>query len=109
MRVKKWLVFILAGRAIQNMRRSYSVKSMTANQAYIPWDFSVVMDQFKPDPNAKVSVWHGAKEPNMKKALEKLRRAFPSMDDMPFDGMGHGDIIGHPEIMAEGIKKFMER
>ncbi len=68
-----------------------------------------VIDQFEPDPNAKVSVWYGAKEPNMKKALEKLRRAFPSMDDKPFDGMGHGDIIGYPEIMAEEIKKFMER
>ena len=67
-----------------------------------------VIDQFEPDPNAKVSVWHGAKEPNMKKALEKLRRAFPAMEDRPFEGMGHGDIIGHPEAMAEGIKEFLE-
>ena len=29
-----------------------------------------VIDQFEPDPHAKVSVWHGAKEPNTKKALE---------------------------------------
>ncbi|MBR3313948.1 MAG: alpha/beta hydrolase [Atopobiaceae bacterium] len=68
-----------------------------------------VIDQFEPDPNAKVSVWHGAREPNMKKALEKLRRAFPAMEDRPFEGMGHGDIIGYPEVMAEEIKKFMER
>lgn len=68
-----------------------------------------VIDRFEPDPDAKVSVWHGAKEPNMKKALEKLRRAFPAMEDRPFEGMGHGDIIGHPEVMAEEIKKFMER
>ncbi len=45
----------------------------------------------------------------MKKALEKLRRAFPTAEDHPFEGMGHGDIIGHPEIMAAEIKKFMER
>ena len=68
-----------------------------------------VIDQFEPDPNAKVGIWHGAREPNMKKALEKLRRAFPAMEDRPFEGMGHGDIIGHPEVMAEEIKKFMER
>lgn len=67
-----------------------------------------VIDQFEPDPNAKVSVWHGAKEPNMKKALVKLRRAFPAMGDRPFEGMGHGDIIGHPEVMADEIKKFMK-
>jgi len=45
----------------------------------------------------------------MKKALEKLKRAFPAAEDKPFEGMGHGDIIGHPEIMAEEIKKFIER
>ena len=68
-----------------------------------------VIDKFKPDSNAKVSVWHGAKEPNMKKAIEKLRRAFPAIEDHPFEGMGHGDIIGHPELMAEEIRKFIER
>ena len=68
-----------------------------------------VIDKFEPDQNAKVSIWHGAKEPNMKKALEKLRRAFPAAEDKPFEGMGHGDIIGHPEIMAAELKKFMER
>ena len=45
----------------------------------------------------------------MKKALEKLRRAFPAAEDKPFEGMGHGDIIGHPEIMAAEINKFIER
>ena len=68
-----------------------------------------VIDKFEPDQTAKVSIWHGAKEPNMKKALEKLRRAFPAAEDKPFEGMGHGDIIGHPEIMAAEIKKFIER
>ena len=68
-----------------------------------------VIDQFEPDPNAKVGVWHGAKEPNMKKALKKLRRAFPAMEDKAFEGMGHGDIMSHPEVMAEEIKRFMER
>lgn len=67
-----------------------------------------VIDQFEPDPKAKVSIWHGAKEPNIKKALVKLRRAFPAMEDRSFEGMGHGDIIGHPEVMADEVKKFMK-
>lgn len=68
-----------------------------------------VIDTFEPDPSAKVGIWHGAREPNMGKALEKLRRAFPAAEDHPFEGMGHGDIIGHPEIMVGEIEKFMER
>ncbi|MCM1468552.1 MAG: alpha/beta hydrolase [Alistipes sp.] len=67
------------------------------------------INSFEPDPAAKVSIWYGAKEPNMKKALEKLRRAFPDLEDHPFEGMGHGDIIGYPEHMAEEIKKFADR
>ena len=31
------------------------------------------------------------------------------MEDKPFGGMGHRDIIGHPEVMVEGTKKFMVR
>ena len=31
-----------------------------------------------------------AKEPNMKKAVKKLKRAFPNAEDHPFEGLGHG-------------------
>lgn len=76
------------------------------NEAICLYD---TIDAFEPDPNAKVSVWHGTGEPNMKTALKKLKRAFPNLEDHPFEGMGHGDIIGHPELMAEEIKKFADR
>lgn len=66
------------------------------------------IDAFEPEPNARVSVWYGAKEPNMKKALKKLMRAFPNAENHPFEGMGHGDIIGQPELMAQEIKNFIE-
>ncbi len=65
------------------------------------------IDAYAPDPNAKVAVWHGAKEPNMKKAVQKLRRAFPSLVIRSFEGFGHGEIIAHPELMAEEIRKFI--
>ena len=65
------------------------------------------IDAYAPDPEAKVAVWYGEKEPNMKKAVKKLRRAFPAMEVHPFEGLGHGEIIAHPVIMAEEIRKFI--
>ena len=65
------------------------------------------IDGFRPDPSARVAVWYGAKEPNMKTALKKLRRAFPQAEERPFPGFGHGEIIAHPERMAEEIQAFM--
>ena len=43
----------------------------------------------------------------MKKALQKLRRAFPNAELHPFPGFGHGEIIAHPELMAAEIRRFM--
>ena len=65
------------------------------------------MDCFAPDPEARVSIWHGAKEPNMKKAVQKLQRAFPNAEDHPFEGLGHGEIIAHPAWMAREIEAFL--
>ncbi len=66
------------------------------------------IDAYAPDSNAKVAVWYGAKEPNMKTAVQKLKRAFPALEVHPFEGFGHGEIIAHPEVMAEEIKRFLE-
>ena len=65
------------------------------------------IDAYAPDPNAKVAVWYGAKEPNMKKAVQKLKRAFPTLEAHPFEGFGHGEIIAYPELMAAEIVKFI--
>ena len=65
------------------------------------------IDRFEPEPEARVSIWYGAKEPNMKKALQKLKRAFPNAQDHPFEGLGHGEIIAHPDLMAREIEAFM--
>ena len=66
------------------------------------------IDSFTPDLQAHISVWYGAKEPNMKTALQKLKRAFPNAEDHPFAGYGHGEIIAHPDVMATEIRRFME-
>ena len=65
------------------------------------------IDAYAPDPNVKVAVWYGMKEPNMKKAVQKLKRAFPALEVHPFEGFGHGEIIAHPELMAREIRKFI--
>ena len=67
------------------------------------------MKLFSVRKNAKVSVWHGEKEPNMKKAIIAIRKIYPNMEDHPFEGMGHGEIIAYPEQMAGEIKKFIEK
>lgn len=32
-----------------------------------------VIDTFAPDPEAKVAIWYGSNEPNMKKAMQKIK------------------------------------
>lgn len=66
------------------------------------------IENYLPDPTAKVSIWYGAKEPNMKKAVAALLSVYPNAEDHPFDGLGHGEIIAYPEKMAEEIIRFME-
>lgn len=65
------------------------------------------IEKFEVRPEAHVAVWYGQKEPNMKKALKILRQIYPNAEEHPFEGMGHGEIIGHPDIMARAINKFI--
>ena len=67
------------------------------------------IEKFEVRPDAKVSVWHGQKEPNMKKAILAIRKIYPRMEDHPFKDMGHGEIIAHPDLMADEIKKFIRK
>lgn len=67
------------------------------------------IDGFEPDPDARVAIWYGEKEPNMKTAVRKLKRAFPGAQDHPFAGYGHGEIIAHPDVMAEEIRRFLSK
>jgi pimeloyl-ACP methyl ester carboxylesterase len=66
------------------------------------------IDTFPPDLSARVAVWYGAKEPNMKTALKKLNRAWPNLEEHPFPGFGHGEIMAHPGLMAEEIVCFLK-
>lgn len=65
------------------------------------------IERFEIRPDAHVSIWYGEKEPNMKKALKILTKIYPKAEDHPFKGMGHGEVIGHPDIMVRTINEFM--
>lgn len=67
------------------------------------------IEKFEIRPEAHVAVWYGAKEPNMKKALKILKGIYPKAEAHPFEKMGHGEIIGHPDIMARAISEFMDK
>lgn len=67
-----------------------------------------VIDTFAPDPEAKVAIWYGSNEPNMKKSDAEIKTRLPQRAGPPFVGYGHGDIIGHPDVMARDIIAFMK-
>ena len=62
---------------------------------------------FPVQPEAKVACWYGEKEGHMKKAIQRLRRAYPKLTVRCFRGFGHGDIINHPDLLASEMIDFM--
>ena len=61
---------------------------------------------FLVQPDAKVACWYGEKEGHMKKAIQRLRTAYPSLIVRCFTGFGHGDIINHPALLASELERF---
>lgn len=76
-------------------RSQYNLTKKIQSVDKLPWMLRLypVIDTFAPDQEAKVAIWYGSNEPNMKKAMQKLKRAYPNAQDHPFVGYGHGDII----------------
>ena len=67
------------------------------------------MSKWEPNPNVRISCWYGEKEMNMKKAIKHLKRAFPNIEIHPFQGLGHGEIMAHKELLVQELKAFMGR
>lgn len=42
----------------------------------------------------------------MKKAIQRLRTAYPSLIVRCFPGFGHGDIINHPALFVSEMERF---
>ena len=43
----------------------------------------------------------------MKKAIQRLRTAYPSLTVRCFPGFGHGEIINHPALLASELERFL--
>ena len=63
--------------------------------------------QLPAQPEAAVACWYGEKEGHMKKAIEKLRAVYPRLTTRCFSGFGHGDIINHPQLLADELEDFL--
>lgn len=85
------------------VRKKIKGSNLHQEESYLYEDIA----EFDKRPDAKVAVWHGEKEPNMKKAVTAIREIYPSAEDCSFEGLGHGDIIGEPERMAMEIERFL--
>jgi len=62
---------------------------------------------FPVQPEARVACWYGEKEGHMKKAIEKLRRAYPRLTVHSFPEFGHGDIINHPQLLVDELERTL--
>lgn len=65
------------------------------------------MSKWEPDPEVRIACWYGEKEMNMKKAIKHLKKAFPSIDIHPFNGLGHGEIMANTDLLAKELKAFI--
>jgi len=67
------------------------------------------MSKWSPNPNVHISCWYGEKEMNMKKAIKNLKRAFPNLEVHSFNGLGHGEIMTHPDLLVEELRRFINK
>lgn len=61
-----------------------------------------------PNPAVRIACWYGEKEMNMKKAIKHLKRAFPRIQIHPFQGLGHGEIMAHEQLLVTELIAFMD-
>lgn len=74
------------------------------------WEVGLTLyrTNFPTQPEAKAACWYGEREGHMKKAIQLLKKAYPKLETRCFAGYGHGDIINHPEQLAEELRLFSE-
>ncbi|MDD7487872.1 MAG: alpha/beta hydrolase [Clostridiales bacterium] len=62
---------------------------------------------FPVQPEADVACWYGEKEGHMKKAILRLRKAYPQLRGRCFPGFGHGDIINYPQLLVSKLTQLL--
>lgn len=93
-------------RMFQPMAENISLETLqnAMSEALLLYD---AIGSYPPDATARIVVWRGAKEPNMRGALRRLRKVFPALEDHPFPGLGHGEVLLNPGLTAAEIEAFM--
>ena len=93
-------------RMFQPMAENISLETLqnAMSEALSLYD---TIGSYPPDAAAHVAVWRGAKEPNMRDALRELRKVFPALEDHPFPGLGHGEVLLDSGLTAAEIEAFM--
>lgn len=45
----------------------------------------------------------------MKKAVNAVKKTFPNVEVHPFEGMGHGELVGQEELFIKEMEAFMRK
>ena len=79
------------------------------NSVRATWEAGLYLyrTDFLVQPDAKVACWYGEKEGHMKKTIQRLRTAYPSLIVRCFPGFGHGEIINHPALLVSEMEHFL--
>lgn len=65
------------------------------------------MKKWEPRTDIPIACWYGEKESNMRKAVKIMKKAFPNVEVHSFEGMGHGELVGHEEYFMKEMVSFM--
>lgn len=81
--------------------------SVSLESVYATWKVGLYLYRTIPEcqPDAEVACWYGQREGHMKKAIQRLQQVYPKLTVRCFPDFGHGDILNHPGLFAEELKK----
>ena len=87
-----------AGHAGHGRRIPDNISPESARAA---WEVGLMA--FPVQPEANVACWYG------EKGRQKLRQAYTKLTIRCVPGFGRGDIIGHPELLANEMRQFLRQ
>lgn len=67
------------------------------------------MEKWEAKTDIPIACWYGENESNMKKAVQTVKKAFPGAEVRSFEGMGHGELAGDPELFVREIELFINK
>ena len=99
------------GQTEEGMRKMLSriPDNISLESVRATWEVGLTLYRtpFPVQPQAKAVCWYGEKEGHMKKALRRLKEVYPRLAVRCFEGYGHGEIINHPQQMAQELSRLL--